>query len=106
MTAEHVDPVCQLLITLINEVRETNMQLQRMNSIERTGAVSSVQIEDHPTKDRPVRITTKHYVGSPLTEETISEQLDAHGFAHRQAQDMAMNDWQLTAELARNGGLS
>ena len=102
MTTEHVDPIAQLLITLINEVRETNMQLQRMNSTERTGSVSSVHIEDNPTKDLRVRVSSKTYTGSVLP---VDEALEDHARLHREAEERAMRGWAETAELARNGGL-
>ena len=77
--------------------------LEHMNSTDRTGAVSSVQIEDWPTKDRPVRVTSKQYTGSPLP---VDEALAEHGRLHRGASARAMADWEETLDaVQRNGGL-
>lgn len=58
---------------------------------------SSVAIEDMATGAK-VKITTKAYAGSPLTYEQIDAALDAHGYAHRLAAQLALNNWQQTVD--------
>ncbi len=91
-THEILASMCQLLEELLAE-------LKRGNSIERTGSVSSVAIEDYPTKDRPVRISTKHYAGSVLD---VDEALERHGYAHRRAEELAMSGWQATVDMLQS----
>ncbi len=86
------------IATLLEEIL---MELRRGNSVERTGAVSSVQIEDRPTKDLAVRCTSKVYAGSPLP---VDEALEDHARLHREAERRAMDGWSQTLEHVRNGG--
>lgn len=78
-------------------------ELQRANSTAREGAVSSILIEDNPTKDRAVRVTSKVYAGSALP---VEEAIEAHGRAHRLAEQQALNGWAetLQAEQAKREG--
>jgi hypothetical protein len=91
-----LESVCQLLEELLAEVK-------RGNAVERTGSVSSVQIEDFPTKDRPVRVTSKAYAGSPLP---VDEALADHARLHREAEERAMNGWAVTLASVRNEAAS
>lgn len=93
----------ELLVNLCVTAEEQRRLLEHLNSAERTGAVSSMQIEGNPTKDLKVRISTKHYVGSPLTREEIDSNLEAHAYAHRRANEMAMNGWAETLTLLDGG---
>jgi hypothetical protein len=85
-----------LLMSACSLLEEILTELRHGNSSERTGAVSSLKVEGNPTRELKVRVTTHHYVGSPLTPETIGEQLDAHALAHREAERRAMNGWSET----------
>lgn len=92
-----------LLVSLCGLVEELLMEVRRGNSLERTGSVSSVQIEDYPTKDRPVRVTSKVYAGSPLP---VDEALADHARLHREAEERAMNGWFVTVGSVRNKATS
>jgi hypothetical protein len=70
-------------------------ELRRANSAAREGAVSSILIEDNPTKDRVVRVTTKHYSGSVLD---VDEALEIHAHAHREAERRALDGWAETVD--------
>ncbi len=88
---------------VLAEVADTLIQilaeLRRANSADRTGAVSSVQIEDNPSKDLKVRVTTKQYTGSVLD---VDEAIHAHGRVHQLADQHALNGWAET--VAALGG--
>lgn len=89
-----------IAVTLVEILTE----LKRLNSTERTGAVSSVEIHDlAPTKDRPnpeVQVTTKLYAGSvPPVEEAI----EAHARLKTLATARALDGWQQTVEMLANG---
>ncbi len=88
-----------VLASMCGLLEEILAELKRGNSIERTGSVSSVEIEDYPTKDRPVRISTKHYAGSVLD---VDEALERHGYAHRRAEELAMSGWQATVDMLQS----
>jgi hypothetical protein len=91
----HDQTVAQLLVEILTELR-------RANSTTREGAVSSVLIEDNPTKDRIVRISTKTYAGSVVDAD---EALRVHGYLHRRAEELALNGWRETVDALRaNGG--
>jgi hypothetical protein len=87
-----LESVCQLLEELLAE-------LKRGNAVERTGSVSSVQIEDYPTKDRPVRVTSKSYSGSPLP---VDEAIEDHARLHREAEMRAAEGWSNTVDRLRS----
>lgn len=78
------------LIGIEMRLEEILAELKRSNSVAREGAVSSIQIEDHPTKDRLVRVTTKQYTGSVLD---VEEALERHAFAHVEAERRALAGW-------------
>lgn len=73
-------------------------ELRRINNSPREGAVSSVLIEDNPTKDRIVRVTSKVYAGSPLP---VEEAIESHARAHRLAEQHALDGWRETVEALR-----
>jgi len=67
-------------------------ELQRMNN-ERSGGVSSVEIEDLVAK--PPKVTTKHYAGS---EPPIDDAIADHAYAKRMANAAYMRDWEATLD--------
>jgi hypothetical protein len=82
------------LLALLDAVQ----QLASTDATPPSERVSSVEIADNPTKELKVRITTKHYVGSPLTREMVDAMLDVHGYAHREANRRAMLGWEQALE--------
>jgi len=91
---EALDVLLRMQVTL----EEVLAELRRGNAIERTGAMSSVEIADNPTKDLPVRVISKTYAGSPLP---WVEALRDHARLHREAEAQAMNGWVQTLEALR-----
>ncbi len=61
---------------------------------------SSIDIED--MANGKVKVTTKGYVGIPLTEEYIRQRMAEHGLAHRLAEAAAVNQWKETLEVERS----
>jgi hypothetical protein len=88
-----------LQVATLQLLEEILAELKRANAAERTGSVSSVQIEDYPTKDRPVRVTSKVYAGSPLP---VDEALEDHAQLHREAEMRAMEGWSNTVDRLRS----
>jgi hypothetical protein len=84
--SEHSLQVAQLQL-----LEEILAELKRGNAAERTGSISSVQIED--AAKGPPRIASKHYVGSPLTTADVDEALRVHGHAHVEAERLQMANW-------------
>jgi len=82
-----------VLASIANTLVELLAEVKRGNSVAREGAVSSLLIEDNPTKDRIVRVTSKHYAGSVVD---VDEALERHGYAHREAERLAMAGWATT----------
>lgn len=64
---------------------------------------SSVEIEDM-TKEPFIKVTTKLYIGSPLTTADLDAALDAHGYAHRLAAEMILTKWQKTVDMLKGAG--
>lgn len=60
---------------------------------------SSIAIED--AAKGPPRISSKGYVGSPLTQEFIDGILEAHAYMHRRAEEMWKADWHATVDALR-----
>lgn len=87
--------------SLLVSVEAILTELKRSNSAAREGAVSSVAIED--MAKGPPKITTKLYLGSPLIHEDVDEALDAHGYAHREAERRALAGWVETVDALQNG---
>ena len=78
------------------QLEEIITLLQRLVSTERTGAVSSVEIEDLVGK--PPKVTTKNYTGSvPPVDEAIED----HIKAKQLADEAWRNDWQMTVDQLR-----
>jgi hypothetical protein len=93
----------EVLVGIACTLEEILAELRHSSSVDRTGAVSSLQIEDNPTKDRVVRVTSKSYTGSVLP---VEEALEAHGRAHREAEARARDGWAETLAAvaeAKNG---
>lgn len=92
MTADPRDALAALV-----QLGEENLaELKRMNSTERSGAVSSIVFEDAAKGDP--RCTTKFYVGSPLTRADVDAVLDIHAYAHRRAAERALDGWAETVD--------
>lgn len=62
---------------------------------------SSIVIEDQV---KGPKVTTKVYVGSPLTREQVDRVLEIHGYAHREAERLSMNGWQETVDMLEAAG--
>lgn len=84
-----------ILISMQMTLEEILGELKRGNSIERTGSVSSIEIQDNPTKDLKVRVNSKTYAGSALP---VYEALRDHARLHREAEQAAMDGWAQTIE--------
>lgn len=78
------------MLQLLEQIRD--------NTDEGTTHGSSIEVEDLASKTEP-KITTKVYVGCPLTTEDIDMVLQAHAYAKRRARDMALNGWQETIDM-------
>lgn len=77
----------ELLAMLLEEILA---EVKRGNSIERTGAVSSAQIE---TTSKGLNCSVKAYAGSVVP---VHEALEAYGRLFREANARAMNGWSET----------
>lgn len=98
---------------ILNELHKIYVRQAEMNDnlaemlgllSERLGdSISSLAIEDM-AKGEP-KITSKSY-GKPLDFSQIDAALDAHGYAHRRAAELAMDGWQHSVEVLKraNGG--
>lgn len=80
--------ICQLLSDLL-------METQRGNSIERTGAVSSAQIESN---SKGINCSVKAYAGS---EVPVDDALDAYGRLVREANERVANGWAETVKAVK-----
>ena len=94
----------QILTDMAVTLVEILAELKKLNSTDRTGAVSSVEIHDlAPTKDRPnpePQCSTKVYAGSvPPVEEAI----EAHARLKTLATARALDGWRETVEMLTNG---
>src|SRR6266702_4415564 len=69
----------ELLVNLCVTAEEQRRLLEHLNSAERTGAVSSVAFEDMSKGDP--KVSSKHYVGSPLTKEDVDAAWEIHAYA-------------------------
>jgi len=78
---------------LHQQLEEIIVLLQRANTTERIGAVSSVQIED--SAKGPPRVTTKRYSGS---EPEVEEAIEDHARAKQLANEAYLADWQMTID--------
>lgn len=79
------------LIHLLEQIRDNT---------EGGGGTSSIEIEDLASKPEP-KVTTKVYVGCPLTTEDIEIVLSAHAYAKRRAKEMALTGWQETVDMLK-----
>lgn len=84
-----------ILITQQMVLEAILAELQRSNSIERSGSVSSVEIKDLAS-GKP-QVTTKVYAGSPVGP-LVDEALAEHARAHREAEARAMTGWRETVD--------
>jgi hypothetical protein len=95
------DPMERLGLVMAELLAE--VRLLRADMAQRTVAgegVSSLAIEDM-AKGSP-KITSKTY-DAPLTRSEIDAALNAHGYAHRRAEELAMDGWQQTVEALVGG---
>ncbi len=74
-------------------------ELQTLNARGQGEGMSSLAIED--MAKGPPKITSKIY-DAPLTRDEIDAALDAHGYAHRRAEQMAMDGWAETLAAVAN----
>ena len=79
------------MLQLLEEIRDNT---------ETGSGVSSIEIEDLASKKEP-KLTTKFYKGVPLTWDEIDRALEAHAYAKRRVNDMAMHDWETTVEMLK-----
>ena len=86
----------ELLVNLCVTAEEQRRLLEHLNNAERTGAVSSVAFEDMSKGDP--KVSSKHYVGSPLTKEDVDAAWEIHAYAHRKAAASALDGWRTTVD--------
>jgi hypothetical protein len=86
-----------LQVAALQLLEELLAEVKRGNTAERTGAVSSVQIED--AAKGPPRLTTKRYSGS---EPEVDEAIADHTRAKAAANERWLTDWQATVEALKS----
>jgi hypothetical protein len=87
--------VLERIYARLGEVSDYLTDINDSLSERPTEGMSSLAVEDM-SKGEP-KISSKSY-GTPLTIEQIDDALNAHGYAHRKAAELAMDGWQRTIE--------
>jgi hypothetical protein len=100
LSAHDLAPSAVLLVSMAQTLEEILAELRRANSIERTGAVSSVEVKySAATKDRPSEPmpVVKSYAGS---EPPVEEAIEAFGRALLgMPTSLDLGAWQATVAL-------
>jgi hypothetical protein len=88
------------MAAILDSVQQMVTVLEMQLSDRGSDRVSSISFED--MAKGPPKVVSKMYAGSPISRHEIDEALDAHAYAHREAERRQMEGWAETVAKAQD----